>query len=296
MVKRKQRRSSSSDGSPNTTNYDELIKRIRPAGENLKNVKAAFYGRSGTGKTTLSATFPAPILLLDIKEEGEDSIADMGKTVKVLPIYFWEEIEQIYWYLKSGDHQFKTVVIDTVTQMQALKMEAIKSSMGKSGAGLITKQMWGMISGELQTWIINYRDLPMNVVFLAQDRVNKNDDGDDESDEQLDPEVGPAIMPSAAKTLNASVKVIGQTYLKEVIRKEKGKGITREVEYRLRLGPHAFYTTKIRKPRERYLPEFITNPTYDMIAQIIRGEYKPPETKTTKGKVKKDGKKKQQEK
>jgi ATP-dependent phosphoenolpyruvate carboxykinase len=33
-----------------------------------------FYGQSGTGKTTLAATFPGPILLCDIKDRGTDSV------------------------------------------------------------------------------------------------------------------------------------------------------------------------------------------------------------------------------
>lgn len=288
---RKRKKEATRTKSIDTTDYSEVVKRIRPVGEKTDNLKAAFYGRSGTGKTTLAATFPGPILILDIKEEGEDSIADLGDTIKIVEVKMWEEVEQLYWYLESGEHPYKTVVIDTVTQMQALKMDQLRKINNKGPDELITRQMWGTISGSVQTWILNYRDLPMNVVFLAQDRVNRVDDEDDESDEQLAPEVGPAVMPSVSKTLNAAVKTAGQTYLKEVIKRSK-KGIQREVEYRLRLGPHAIYYTKIRKPKNRHLPEYIVDPSYDKIVQVIKGEYKPPvedKPKKKKGKVKKRG-------
>jgi len=284
VVRRKRKTTKKTDA----TDYSQVVKKIRPVGEKTGNLKALFYGRQGTGKTTLAATFPHPIIFLDMREEGEDSIADLGHIAEIIEIEKWEEVEQMYWYLKSGDHHFKTVVIDTVTQMQGLKMAQIRELNNKGPDDLITKSMWGTISGGIQTWVLNFRDLPMNVVFLGQDRINRMEEEDDESDEQLAPEVGAAVMPSVAKTLNAAVKVIGQTYLKEVMRKKGGK-IERDVEYRLRLGPHAIYNTKIRKPKPRYLPEYIVNPKYDEIVKIIKGEYQPPKktTKKKKGKVKK---------
>ena len=287
MTKRR-RNKTSSPKKLDTTDYSDAIKKIRLPGENMEYIKAVFYGRSGTGKTTLACTFPGPILILDIKEEGDDSVADLKDKVKVMPIDHWEEIEQIYWYLHSGDHPYKTVVIDTVTQQQALKLTSLKEDMGKSADDLITKGMWGTTAGSINTWILNYRDLRMNVIFLAQDRTNKGDDAGDESDEQLDPEVGPAVMPSVAKTLQAAVKTVGQTYIKEVIKRNK-KGITREVEYRLRIGPHAYYASKIRKPKKRVAPDYLVDPSYEKLMQVMKGEYKEdtPKKKKKKGKVNK---------
>ena len=46
--------------------------------EHLPSVLAVLlYGRSGTGKTTIAASFPTPLLLLDIREKGTDSVANV---------------------------------------------------------------------------------------------------------------------------------------------------------------------------------------------------------------------------
>jgi hypothetical protein len=42
----------------------------------------------------------------------------------------------------------------------------------------------------------------------------------------------------------------------------------------LRVGPDATYRTKFRRPLtvERPLPDFISDPSYDKIVKVIRGE------------------------
>src|SRR5690606_35552872 len=86
-----------------STGFSDIESRIVGVSETIGNISAVFYGRSGTGKATLSASFPKPILLIDIKEQGNDSIADFSDDeVKVFPVESWDDIEQVYWFLKSG--------------------------------------------------------------------------------------------------------------------------------------------------------------------------------------------------
>jgi hypothetical protein len=110
----------------------------------------------------------------------------------------------------------------------------------------------------------------MHVVFIAQDRTFNVDD--EEGSEQLTPEIGPGLSPSIAKTLNAAVGMIGNTFIRE--RQTKGKGgKTREkLEYCLRIGPNPVYITKVRKPRSIEPPSVIVDPSFEDIMSIIRGE------------------------
>ena len=66
---------------------------------------------------------------------------------------------------------------------------------------------------------------------------------------------------------------------------DKGKMIKR-TEYRLRVGPHTYYTTKIRKPKTAPIPDYIIDPSYDKIIEIMKGNYNPSDDKPKKKKKK----------
>jgi len=243
----------------------------------------AFYGRSGTGKTTLAASFPGPIILLDIRDEGTDSVHDV-ENLDVREIEDQEDMEDAYYWLKKNPKAYKTVVIDTVSMWQQMVVTEIVGDKGRKGKragdwGSMTKQDWGKVAGILKDWIINYRDLAkeleVNVVFIAQDRVFNLGDDEEDLDDRIAPEVGPALSPAVAKVLNAGVSVIGNTFIREVKIKKEVKGKIKKVpmtEYCLRIGPNSVYVTKVRKPKSVEAPPFIKDPTYEDIMEVITGE------------------------
>jgi len=253
----------------------DILKTAIPVGETRDTISCIFYGRSGTGKTTLSSSFPGDIILLDFKEEGTDSIKDVPG-VYVIQIKSWTEFEDVYWSLEGGEHEFKTVVIDTISGLQDLSALEVKSRNGASPDSAISQRMWGEIASMMKEWIFNYRDLNMNVVFLAHERVRESESEDSLDEGQLDPEVGPNVIPSVSKTLCAAVGVIGNTFIKQSFVKSKknpGKSI-RKVEYCLRIGPHPFYLTKIRTSKTITIPESIPDASYDKLKALITGTKK----------------------
>lgn len=238
------------------------------------------YGPSGTGKTTLAATFPKPLLLLDIRDEGTDSVSDVDD-IECRSISSFEEYEDMHAWLLRHPDKFKTVVTDTLSQLQEMVMREMKGDkVGKQiGKGSMTMRDFGEVTSVMKDWIIHYRDLTqegINPVFIAQDRIFKSDEDDDRGDiGEIAPEVGPALMPSVAKVLNASVSIIGNTLIRErvEIKEVRGKKVKKpRVEYCLRIGPSSVYRTKVRKPRGVEVPSFIVDPTYDDIMEIIKGE------------------------
>ena len=248
---------------------------------NIKNARSwVLYGRSGTGKTTLAGTFPQPHLLLDVKDEGTDSISD-GGDIDVMHVNATSDMEEAYMYLLANPKRYKTVTIDTVSQLQQLVVSEVAARKNRNSDragdwGTMTKQDWGDVASYLKTWLMNFRDLArdhgIEVVFIAQDRVNREDDTDDQA---IAPEVGPRLSPSVAAALNAMVSVIGHTLIrakdKVVTDPKTGKKRTvQRVQYCLRVGPNPTFVTKLRKPKSTELPEFVVDPDYDTIVDLIQ--------------------------
>lgn len=259
------------------TKKSSILKRARPVTEIETVITALFYGRSGSGKTTLSGTFPKPLLLIDIGERGTDSLAN-EPGVSAITVTDWGELEEIYWDLKEGDHGFKSVVIDAAHSMQGLALQRARQLAGKKDTEPTSQRDFGQASGLMNQWIYHYRDLRddgINVVFLCHDKVQEVDTEDDA--DVILPEVGPRLMPSVAGTLCGAVNIVGNTYIREVITKPKkaGEKSQREVQYCLRIGPHGYYTTKIRRPKNFPIPEFIIDPSYDKLLAVIQGEESP---------------------
>ncbi len=270
-----------------TDPYKELRERITPVHELPTVLSALFYGRSGTGKTTLASSFPKPALLLDIREKGTDSVFDV-EDLDVLSVTSWEDVEDVYWMLKKEGH-YKTVIIDQVSAMQDLCQRAILEEEEKDKMSL---RLFGELSGRMKTWLLNYRDLvdeDIHVVFLAHDRTFGNDDSDDD-DQAIDPNVGPRLMPSIATTLSGAVKVIGCTFIQEVVGPKdiKTKTRSREVNYCIRIGAHGVYTTKLRTSKSNPVPPIMVNPSYSKIIDLMRGkvEKSPVSKPTIKSRIK----------
>jgi len=248
-----------------------ILDKITPVKSLPKVLSMLVYGRSGTGKTTFAGSFPGPVLLIDIREKGTDSLSNM-ENIDVVSVENWAEVEEIFWYLKTGEgaKKYKSVILDQVSSLQDL---AMTHAMEEEGKEVMSQRLWGVVSGLMKTWLLNYRDLVdqgMNVLFIAHDRTSKGESG--EEDDSIDPQVGPRLMPSVAGLLNGAVKAIGNTYVREVFLEDK----SRKVEYCMRIGPHAYYTTKLRNPLGTTCPESLVDPKYDAVMKLMaEGEVKP---------------------
>lgn len=248
-------------------------------------VKMLVYGRSGTGKTTLWATFPGPILVMICsggQRPGElksINTAEYRGKIQQVVIQSTQEIPEVLDHVKRTG-KYQTVVQDHASGLQDLTLKEIlglEELPAQKSWGMASQQQYGQSSLMCKEILRAILSLDTNVVIVAQEREFKAE-GDSEL---INPTIGAALTPSVVGWLNPACDYIVHTFLqpkmvesKQTIGKQtsiirtRGKG----VEYCLRTGPHDVYQTKFRVPKGHTLPDAIEDPSYDKILKAIRGE------------------------
>lgn len=252
------------------------------AWDRAEGVKVLLYGRSGTGKTTLWATFPGPILALISSggnKPGELKSIDTPEYRDKINAIVVEDSATVSEEVKNAS-QYATIVVDHASGLQDL---ILKEILGLSEVpvqkswGLATQQQYGQCTLQAKEHLRNVLNFDGNVVIVAQEREFNTDSTSD----LIAPYVGAGLTPSLTGWLNTAVDYIVQTFIRQheevSTQKIQGKTVetrtkTRQVEYCLRTAPDPVYTTKFRLPKGRPLPDVIVDPSYDKILSLIQGE------------------------
>lgn len=253
--------------------FEEGIEEITSGSENY--IKGLIYGKNGTGKTYISGTFPGPRLFLDIRERGLKSVVGAKGEQQKRVVDNFEMFQMAYWYLKNGNHNYETVVLDNITNLQKLILDY---AMGKEenwdpnvDKDMPSMREYGYLSQFMQTWLINFRNLPMNVVFIAQEKSGSDADLD-----SSEPTVFPQLTTSVRGIIGGAVDFIGNTFIKLVEVTNEDKGTTTIVpKYCLRIGPSVKYVTKIRLPQtcKKTAPSAIANASFAKLQKIMEGDF-----------------------
>lgn len=136
-------------------------------------VMVTICGEGGMGKTSLAAAFPSPVFIRT--EDGMESLGDSAPMA--FPIAASSaDIEEQLLMLGREDHDFKTVVIDSVTKLNILieqeivssdpkKPASINQANGGYGAGLAATAERHRKLKAICDQLVQYKG--MNVVFIA---------------------------------------------------------------------------------------------------------------------------------
>jgi len=129
------------------------------------------YGESKVGKSTFAVTAPYPRLMLDV-EGGhrflpinvkywdpmteEPPVADGTWDTAVVTVREYDVVMKAFQWLQSGKHQFKSLIIDSISELQVKCMDNI------AGTEQMKMQQWGELLRHMGALLRDLRDLTMH--------------------------------------------------------------------------------------------------------------------------------------
>lgn len=148
------------------------------------------YGLSKVGKSTLAATSPYPRLMLDVEgghrflpinvkywDPMRDAppVADGTWDTCVVLVDKYDTVTKTYEWLRSGQHQFKSLIIDSISELQVKCMDQIV------GTEQMKMQDWGELLRHMGALLRNLRDLTMHptapleaIILTSMAKPDKN--------------------------------------------------------------------------------------------------------------------------
>lgn len=146
-----------------------------------RTLSALIHGESKVGKSTLGNTAPAPRLIMDAEGgskflPGRKVVWDVRNTAPPEADGTWEtcivtvrefaDVRRVYEWLNSGRHGFKSLVIDSISEVQKRCVDDL------AGTEQMSQQAWGALLRAMEDLVRKMRDLtshptqPLSAVVL----------------------------------------------------------------------------------------------------------------------------------
>lgn len=216
------------------------------------------HGESGAGKSWLADTAPGPRLVLDAEggtswtpsdkvywDPTDGSPPPQTEDTCVATIKSFQAMGKVLAWLQSGKHPFKSVVIDSLTEIQKRCLDNI------TGVEAADQRAWGEVLRKMEALVRAFRDLTIPngvpglpcVVFVAGSQVK-------------DGVTRPHLQGQLGNTLPYFVDVVGYLYLAQ---NEDG-----DIQRKLLCAPVGGYSAKDRTGK---MGTVITDPN---VADMLR--------------------------
>lgn len=147
-----------------------------------RSLSILVHADTKVGKSTFANTAPAPRLLLDAEAAArflpgrkvvwdpmteQPPKADGSWDTCVVNVRDYSIMLKAYEWLNSGQHEFRSVIIDSISEVQTRVKEQLE------GEGRMTQQLWGDLLNSMERLIRGFRDLtehpirPLEAVVLT---------------------------------------------------------------------------------------------------------------------------------
>lgn len=139
-----------------------------------RSLSILIHGASKAGKTTLAATAPAPRVLCDVESasrflpikrviwdpaDGPPPSWDGTWDTCVVPTRDWSTVERVYHWLNSGKHDFKSLVVDSISELQS---RLIEQETSQDRRKQLQQRDWGVVYRVVGGLVRDLRDLTMH--------------------------------------------------------------------------------------------------------------------------------------
>jgi hypothetical protein len=243
---------------------------ITSAGDSERRVNVLIYGDSGIGKTVFAGSAQnvpemRDVLFIDV-EGGTESLVRTYPGVDVVRITKMRELWPIYDELHRGRHNYGTVVLDSLSELQKFDLMEIlqigsQERPGKVDPDVAGIREWGVTLEHMRKAVRLFRDLPMNTIYTALVNYMK------------DPRTGmyiknPGLQGRAAAELPAFPDIVLYYFTKEVGTGEFGQD-GKEVTVEKRIAQSKRTSTVAAKDRTGLLPPAMRDPTMQKIWDAV---------------------------
>jgi len=233
---------------------------ITKAADQPTQVNMLIYGESGTGKTTLAGSSDSvpemrKVLVIDI-EGGVLSLKNRYPDVETIRVKTWESMQEVYNQLSVGDHEFNTIVIDSLSEAQKMSMDRIMRKLVEQyperEETVPQIREWNINIEQTRKFVRLFRDLPVTTIFTALSREDRN------------PMRGtirrkPFLSGKVSDEVAGFLDIVVYLYTKEVDEQLARVLLCGSTE------------DTVAKDRTDKLPFTIENPTMPMIWDLIKG-------------------------
>lgn len=236
--------------------------KVHTVAKRQQYINMLVYGDSGVGKTMLAGSADAspdlrPCLMIDF-EGGTESLVRTYPDVEQVRVESWKQMQTVYDELHRGKHGYRTVILDSLTEIQKFNMYSIMEELINNRPDLDPDvpgmREWGKNLEQMRKFVRGFRDLKMNTIFTALAKTDKNE------------KTGmvttlPSLSGKLSGEVAAFLDIVCYYYVKRI-----GTGEDAE-EKRLLLTKKT--ETIIAKDRTQRLPIVVENPTMQNLFDLI---------------------------